>query len=181
MVGNYGQSTTYDIALRLAGNNGEVMFSGDSITLPGNTSHHIIPNWGDLANDSLKILIDSGNNGGYDDSMYVNNNIVADVDEDEHGNILPHQFELSQNYPNPFNPVTNIKYNIPARSYVTIEVYNVIGQKIRTLVDENKSAGEYHTTWNGDDSYGQKVSTGVYFCRFQAGDYVETKKMILLK
>jgi len=85
---------------------------------------------------------------------------VLDVEDDEHGDILPYRFELSQNYPNPFNPVTNIEYNIPTRSHVTIGVYNILGQKIRTLVDADKSAGEYHTTWNGDDSHGQKVSTG---------------------
>jgi len=108
-------------------------------------------------------------------------NIITDVNDDQHGVILPYRFKLSQNYPNPFNPVTNIEYNIPTRSHVTIEIYNILGQKIRTLVDETKPAGEYQTTWNGDDSNGTKVSTGIYFYRFQAGDYIETKKMILLK
>jgi len=101
--------------------------------------------------------------------------------EERPGNLLPDQYRLYQNYPNPFNPVTNIAYNIPTRSHVTIEVYNILGQKIRTLVDETKSAGDYYATWDGDESYGQKVSTGIYFYRFQSGDFVETKKMILLK
>jgi hypothetical protein len=104
----------------------------------------------------------------------------VDVD-DEEGTILPFKFELSQNYPNPFNPVTTINYNLPRRSNVTIEVFNILGQKVITLLDENKSAGEYQITWGGNDSNEQKVSTGIYFYRFQAGDYVETKKMLLLK
>ena len=106
--------------------------------------------------------------------------IPTDVEE-ESTDLLPEKYHLNQNYPNPFNPITNIEYNVPARSHVTIEVFNILGQKIKTLVDEKKSAGEYYTTWDGDDSYGQKVSTGIYLYRFLAGDFVETKKMILLK
>jgi len=62
-----------------------------------------------------------------------------------------------------------------------IEVYNILGRKISTLVDETKSAGGYHIAWDGDDSNGHKVSTGLYFYRFQAGDFVKTKKILLLK
>jgi len=106
---------------------------------------------------------------------------VLDVEDDEHGNILPYRFELSQNYPNPFNPVTTISYSLPRRSEVSIDIFNILGQKIITLVDETKPAGDYQINWDSNDSNGQKVSTGIYFYRFQAGDYVETKKMILLK
>jgi len=180
IVGNYGQLTTYDIVLRLAGNSGEVMFGCDSIALPGNTSHHIIPNWTDLGNDSLKILIDFGNDGIWDDSIYVDNLIPTDVD-DEQGSLLPYKFELSQNYPNPFNPVTNIEYSVPTRSQVKIEIYNILGQKIKMLVDETKPAGKYQIAWDGCNSVGKKVSTGIYFYRFQAGEFISTKKMLLLK
>lgn len=107
--------------------------------------------------------------------------IITDVADDEHGDILPYRFDLSQNYPNPFNPVTTIKYSLPQRSYVTIEVFNVLGQKVRTLVDREESAGSYSITWDGTGSSGQTVSTGVYLYRFQAGEHVETKKMLLLK
>jgi hypothetical protein len=103
-----------------------------------------------------------------------------DVDDDD-GTILPYRFELSQNYPNPFNPVTTIEYNLPRRSNVTIEVYNVLGQKVRTLVDREESAGLYTITWNGTTANGQPVATGVYLYRYQAGDHVEMKKMLLLK
>ncbi|MFH2035239.1 MAG: FlgD immunoglobulin-like domain containing protein [Candidatus Zixiibacteriota bacterium] len=107
--------------------------------------------------------------------------IITDVENDDYGNVLPYRFELSQNYPNPFNPVTTIEYSLPGRSHVTIEIYNILGQKVRTLVDSEESAGSYTITWDGTNSSGKSVSTGVYLYRFQAGDYFETKKMILLK
>jgi len=108
-------------------------------------------------------------------------NIITGVDEDEHGEILPYKFELSQNYPNPFNPVTTIEYSLLRRSHVTVEVYNVLGQKVRSLIDREESAGSYTVTWNGNDNSGIPVASGVYLYRFQAGDHIETKKMLLLK
>jgi hypothetical protein len=109
------------------------------------------------------------------------NNIITDVDDDTQGNTHPYRFELSQNYPNPFNPVTTIEYRLTERSRVTIEVYNVVGQRVRTLVDEEQSAGSYRITWDGADDCGRPVATGIYLYRFCAGDYTETKKMLLVK
>ncbi len=106
--------------------------------------------------------------------------IPTDV-EDDSRNLLPQEYSLSQNYPNPFNPETTIEYNIPTRSHVTIEVYNILGQKTRTLVDELKSAGDFQITWDGNDSNGTKVSTGIYFYRIKANDFVKSRKMLLLK
>jgi hypothetical protein len=107
--------------------------------------------------------------------------IVTDVDDDEHGGILPYQFELSQNYPNPFNPTTTIVYSLPRRSNVRIDIFNLLGQKVQTLINREQPAGSYTITWDGTNSSGRPTSTGVYFYRFQAGDHVETKKMLLLK
>jgi len=101
--------------------------------------------------------------------------------EDEPDDNLPYRFELSQNYPNPFNPVTTIEYSVPSRTDVTIEIFNMLGQKVRTLVNEAKSTGSYRIDWIGTDDAGRLVSTGVYLYRFQAGDVVQTKKMLLLK
>jgi len=108
-------------------------------------------------------------------------NIITGVEDDEHGDNLPYRFELSQNYPNPFNPVTTIEYSVPSRTDVTIEIFNVLGQKVRTLVNETKSAGSYRIEWSSTDESGRSVSTGVYLYRFQAGDVVQSKKMLLLK
>jgi len=83
---------------------------------------------------------------------------------------------LMQNYPNPFNPSTNISYSLPRSSFVTISVYNILGQKVKTLINKNESAGNY--TVNFDAS---RLSSGVYFYSLKAGNYIQTKKMILMK
>jgi len=102
--------------------------------------------------------------------------------EDEKGvTILPESFELDQNYPNPFNPNTEIKFALPRRSDVSIAIYNILGRKIKTLVNENLSAGYKSITWDGTNNQGHSVSTGIYFYRIQAGEFVDTKKMLLLK
>ncbi len=106
-------------------------------------------------------------------------NIIYKPEDD--GELLPIKFVLQQNYPNPFNPATTIEYSIPERSHVTIDICNVLGQRVRSLVDREEAAGSYKIAWNGADDSGGLVATGVYLYRFQAGDRVQTKKMLLLK
>jgi hypothetical protein len=89
---------------------------------------------------------------------------------------LPIEYELKQNYPNPFNPVTKIKYQIPELSFVILKVYDVLGNEIATLVNEEKPAGTYELMWNATN-----LPSGVYFYRLQAGDFLIPKKMILIK
>ena len=94
---------------------------------------------------------------------------------------LPQTYALSQNYPNPFNPTTQINFDIPAKSHVTLSVYNVLGQKVATLVDKEMAQGRYVADWNGTTDGGTEVSSGVYFYKIEAENYVMTKKMMLLK
>jgi N-acetylneuraminic acid mutarotase len=89
---------------------------------------------------------------------------------------VPKTFLLEQNYPNPFNPSTTIRYQLPVASEVKLEVYDVLGKKIATLVNERQSAGSYQVVWNASG-----LSSGTYFYRLQAGTFVETKKMIMVK
>ena len=89
---------------------------------------------------------------------------------------IPEKFELSQNYPNPFNPSTKIRYSVPQSSNVVIKVFDVLGNEIETLVNEEKPIGTYEIIWDGE-----QLPTGVYFYQLRAGDFVQTKKMILLK
>jgi len=89
---------------------------------------------------------------------------------------IPEQFYLSQNYPNPFNPATKIKYQIPELSIVTLKIYDVLGSEVATIVNEEKLGGSYEVEFEGSD-----LPSSIYFYRLQAGNYVETKKMILLK
>ena len=94
---------------------------------------------------------------------------------------IPSIFSLSQNYPNPFNPVTKLDYNLPLRSKVYISIYNVLGQEIKTLVNEVKEYGYHSTTWNGQDNLGRDMSSGVYFARIISQGFTKTRKMLLVK
>ncbi|MCK4224262.1 MAG: T9SS type A sorting domain-containing protein [candidate division Zixibacteria bacterium] len=93
----------------------------------------------------------------------------------------PSQFSLSQNYPNPFNPVTNFRFSLSKSAYVKIDIFNIVGQKVRTLVDEEMKPGVYVADWDGKDEKGNFVSSGIYFYRMQAGDFSDMKKMVLVK
>ena len=98
-----------------------------------------------------------------------------------HSLTTPLQFELSQNYPNPFNPVTTIRYSLTTPSPVTVRVYNIAGQLVRTLVEEMMPAGKHSVDWDATDESGAAVSSGIYFYKIETDGYVESKKMILLK
>jgi hypothetical protein len=97
-------------------------------------------------------------------------------------NELPAHFALSQNYPNPFNPTTSIRFSLPTEASVRLEVYNMLGQRIATLIDGAMyHAGNYQYTWDGQDDSGNSVSSGMYIYRITAGEYSELKRMILMK
>jgi len=100
---------------------------------------------------------------------------LTDV-ENSNKDILPLTRILEQNYPNPFNPITTIKYQIPVRGFVTIKVYDVLGNEVATLVNEQLPAGEYETDFSGNN-----LTSGIYFYQLKAENFFETKKMILLK
>ena len=100
---------------------------------------------------------------------------IATSVNDRHSQ-LPDQYALYQNFPNPFNPETVIRYQVPVNSRVTLKVYDVLGREIATLVDGEQSAGMHSVTFNAAG-----ISSGTYFYRFQAGEYIETKKIIVLK
>jgi hypothetical protein len=101
------------------------------------------------------------------------------VDPDHPG--LPVTLEISQNYPNPFNSSTIIEYAVPTRSDVTIDLFNILGQRVRTLFTGLKSQGRYVVEWDGRDEVGNPVATGLYLYRLRAGDQVKVRKMLLLK
>jgi len=106
------------------------------------------------------------------------------VDEDESAAKkaeLPEGYELSQNYPNPFNPSTQIAYSLPQAEHVTIEIFNINGRLIKTLVDKMMPAGDHTVEWNATNEIGDRVSSGVYLYRFSAGEISQSKKMTLVK
>ncbi|MDH4223819.1 MAG: T9SS type A sorting domain-containing protein, partial [candidate division Zixibacteria bacterium] len=101
---------------------------------------------------------------------------------------IPHTFELGQNYPNPFNPKTTIQFQFRSLEFgvrepirTTLSIYNLLGQKVRTLLDEEKIPGNYRVVWDGKDQQSNKVSSGIYFYQLIVGNRIETRKMLLLK
>jgi len=101
---------------------------------------------------------------------------VGDAESD-----LPQQFTISQNYPNPFNPYTTIAYSLSERSNVRIEIFNLLGQSMRTLVDKVQPSGSYQIEWDGKDAYSQNVSSGIYMYKITTDSFTSAKKMVLLK
>ena len=105
---------------------------------------------------------------------------ITDV-KDEKEVSLPKNFGLTQNYPNPFNGQTNIEFQISSLSNVKIQIFNILGQKIKTLLDEEKSPGYYTIIWDSKNDFGDSMNSGIYFIKFNSGKFTETKKMTLLK
>jgi len=94
---------------------------------------------------------------------------------------FPKEYVLNQNYPNPFNPITTLRYDLPENSYVNVTVYDILGREVRTLVKTTQDAGYRSVIWDATNDYGKPVSAGVYLYQIQAGGFVQTKKMVLLK
>jgi len=111
-------------------------------------------------------------NGG---QFRVLDSVVVGIETLDHP-ALPTEFALYQNHPNPFNPATKIKYSVPQSTNIIIKVYDILGNKIETLVNEEKAAGSYEVTFDGSE-----LTSGIYFYKLQAGSFVETKKMVLLR
>ena len=95
--------------------------------------------------------------------------------------LLPDEFALRQNYPNPFNPVTTLRYDLPEQTHVNITVYDMLGRKVRTILNQQQDPGYKSVIWNATNDYGKPVSAGIYLYQIQAGEYMQTKKMVLLK
>ena len=153
------------------------------------------PGDGNISADPMFIYPDTGNfyllegspciDAGDPSSPYDPDSTIVDmgcfyydqsVGIDEFDEILPNDFSLSQNYPNPFNAVTIIKYELPLQSHITIEIFDLLGRRVNSLQDGILPAGYHQATWNADD-----LPSGMYFYRIQAGEFAETRKMILLK
>lgn len=117
----------------------------------------------------------------YEDSITIS--LSSDVDDDD-DDVSTFSFELSQNHPNPFNPSTNIRYTVDSRQTsknTSLKIYNILGQKVRTLVNEEKQPGQYLAVWDGKDDGANDVSSGIYFYILETGEFRETKKMTLIR
>jgi flagellar hook assembly protein FlgD len=126
--------------------------------------------WAKTAPDTLKTPVPSS-------SISVTVVVVTGKSK----SLLPDAFSLSQNYPNPFNPETVIKYALPEDCHVELTIYNILGQKVKTLINQSQVAGYKTVHWNGRDDEGNELASGVLFYKIKTPKYSETKKMILLR
>ncbi len=128
--------------------------------------------WNVYADDGLISV--PADNGPLTLSIDVSNLSV----EDE---VIPDVFALHQNYPNPFNPVTTLRYDLPENGLVNIIIYDLLGREVKSLINQTQDAGFKSVIWNATNDFGKPVSAGVYLYQIQAGEFVQTKKMVLLK
>ncbi len=127
-----------------------------------------------LAADNLAGLVDAAVRA---QASYTQITDVTEISDD----LLPERFLLSQNYPNPFNPSTSIRFEIPSRNRVMLDVFDILGRKVKNLVNKDLPAGKYLATWDGRNEGGMAVASGVYFYTIKYGGISEARKMLLLK
>jgi len=130
----------------------------------GSNSFKISSSGGGVKIDRIQFLVDMGTVTGIEEKTRI-----ADG------------FALKNNYPNPFNPTTTIEFRLPKTQHVTFSIYNIMGQRIKTLADREFAAGTYHIQWNGTNMAGHKVSSGTYFCIVESGNFVKILKLTLMK
>jgi len=133
----------------------------------------------DMTENGNHAILGSSENTDPSDPLWIQDYFVEA--EDEQLIVIPIQYKLMQNYPNPFNPTTKIHYELPMAKHTTIKIYNVKGQLVDALINEKVNAGYHSITWDGTNESKQIVGSGIYFYRIKAGDFVQTKRCILLK
>jgi hypothetical protein len=159
----------------VAGDNGTIRFTTDGglSWFEDSVASSLTPyniNSISVSDDSLAVIVgDSGT------VIFVARDSTL-LSADNVDTTVPQDFRLSQNYPNPFNPSTTIEFSLPQTSHVTLRVYNMVGEEVATLVSRELPVGIHTTHWNASD-----MSSSVYFYRLQAGDYLDTKKLLLLR
>jgi len=132
-------------------------------------------------NDSAMFEFRTWEDHGFEESLFVNYTPPSVVLDGDSLLTSPTAFLLAQNYPNPFNPTTNIEFLLSRPEQVKIEIFNILGQKVRTLVDQYLKAGHKVVDWDGKDDLGKGVSSGIYFYRIKTSEFSQTKKMVLLR
>jgi hypothetical protein len=163
---------------RLISRNNTLIGSGYGIYMSTNYGVNWIQKNEGMSQINTTVLLISGNYlyTGSDSFSVWRRPLNEVVGINNENSTIPDKFSLSQNYPNPFNPSTNIKYQIANNKFVSLKIFDILGKEIVTLVNDKQSAGTYEVKWDGSN-----YPSGVYFYRLMAGDFSETKKMVLIK
>lgn len=195
-LGNFLGSTGRNVApvgpvIDNASDTGKVTFGGFSFGAPNGpdasgvlaTVQFTVQDTGSTALNLMKVQVTDIDGqvqklGTIGDGMV--NAIITSVN-DPYAKPIPVEFSISQNYPNPFNPATTIRFQLAKPEWVSMKIFNLLGQEIRTLVDQNMEAGYFTVNWDGKDNFGKEVPSGIYFYQIQAGSSVQVKRMILQK
>jgi len=120
-------------------------------------------------------------NGEVEDYLVTISEEKSNIEKELDNGIVPKKYELSQNIPNPFNPTTEIHFALPKAEHVNLSIYNLVGQELRNIVNEHKDAGNYVATWDAKDDSGNQLPSGIYIYRMKAGNFVQSKKLIIAK
>jgi hypothetical protein len=178
-----GEQVEYLLSLQTNAGNIDTVLTGANLAIPysdlyalitdsaGLTQLHV--SWNIHTTDGWDVTPSS--NGPF--TITIDAGWMLSTDED----LLPEVFALHNNYPNPFNPITNIRYDIPEVSDVRIDIYNLAGQRVRTLVSREHQPGRYRIKWNATNDFGSPVASGMYIYRIHAKDFVSVKKLLLMK
>lgn len=181
------------------GMGGPDWIGGSGVPVPGASSHSVVGRLGDsgtpfyvgrkcsfIANTTgiLQLGYNDfglGDNFGYYVAFIAKASSLQTLAGNENSEPRVNNYSLSQNFPNPFNPLTSIQFSVPGASDVKLTIYDINGQKVRELINEFRSSGNYTENWDAIDDFGNKVSSGTYFYQVQIGNFIQTKKMIFLK
>jgi hypothetical protein len=184
-IGNPNDPANYFNIYTLASYSGgvDVCLSYDENNIPGPETSLVLVHYNGSAWEDVTTSRDTVNNSicGHVSSLSPFA-IGVPVPTGVRDNPAPSQFALHVNVPNPFNPVTTIHYDVPrGGADVNITIYDIAGRRVRELVNEHRTPGSWSVQWNGEDDRGTRVASGVYLYRMRAGEFVDTKKMVLLK
>lgn len=168
-------SSTYTLALSFAAPCTSLQFLHRGVALSGGSTHRIAPDWERLDSIPVHVFVDLDGDGTPDDTLTLANE-VTDVSNPRGAIDIPNHFRLEQNYPNPFNSTTTIRYGLPIRSVIHLSVYNILGQEVATLVREEMGAGYHEVKFDASS-----LSSGVYVYRLHAGNFVQSRKLLLLR
>lgn len=158
-------------------------FTATDISTSERTIHQYTIDWDKLSRGEkgATIQIDADGDGIFEKTINTGSTLTSAVEEESEELKIPQSFSLSQNYPNPFNPRTVIRYQLPTSSRVSLKIYNLTGRLVKSLVEQRQEAGYYTVSWDGRDNLGREVNSGIYFYQIIAGQFNQTKKMVLIK
>ena len=180
-----GSGTLWDYATIKYQSNGDTAWVRRYNGPAGNGNDHAFALAVDSSGNVYVIGESKGDGTGYD-YCTIKYAKTTDVEDETENQKKPSEFALSQNFPNPFNPTTAIRFKVEGQRlkvplHTTLKIYNVLGEVVRTLVNEKKLPGDYSVQWDGKNDRGEQLASGIYFYELKVGDYTSTKKMVLLK